>query len=74
MSQFRPKGSGGLQPHLQYSPYVRPVMVGGVKSVIVDARLRDIEPLAYHFVLGFAKDNDLQIADVCPPQESGNKE
>jgi hypothetical protein len=27
--------------------------------------LRALEPLAYHFVISFAKDNDLQMVDAC---------
>ncbi|MDB5772517.1 MAG: hypothetical protein V7606_2196 [Burkholderiales bacterium] len=65
MSCFRPEGSGGPHAHLQYSPYVRPTVLGGVKSVVVNAALRQIEPLAYHFVVNFAKDNDLLIVDAC---------
>jgi hypothetical protein len=65
MSRFRPEGSGGRNAHLQYSPYVRPTILDGVKSVVVDEELRNIEPLAYHFVLDFAKDNNLQIVDAC---------
>lgn len=72
MSCFRPEGSGGPNSHLQYSPYVRPTMFNGVRSVVVDEALREIEPLAYHFVIDFAKDNDLQVVAVCllpePPQ------
>lgn len=63
MSCFRPEGSGGPHAHLQFSPYVRPTVHDGVKSVIVNEALRDIEPLAYHFVLNFAKDNDLRIVN-----------
>jgi hypothetical protein len=37
----------------------------GVKSVLVNEQLRDIEPLAYHFVLDFARDNDLQVVAAC---------
>jgi hypothetical protein len=65
MSCFRPEGSGGPNAHLQYSPYVRPTVLGGVKSVVVNEDLRELEPLAYHFVVNFAKDNDLQIVDAC---------
>jgi hypothetical protein len=65
MSCFRPEGSGGPNAHLQYSPYVRPTMLGGVKSVVVNEALRQIEPLAYHFVMDFAKDNDLQVVAAC---------
>jgi len=65
MSCFRPPGYGGLNAHLKYSPYVRPVLLNGVKSVVVKEDLRQIEPLAYHFVLDFAHDNDLQIVEAC---------
>jgi hypothetical protein len=65
MSCFRPEGSGGPNAHLQYSPYVRPTLLGGVKSVVVNEALRDIEPMAFHFVLNFAKDNNLQVVDAC---------
>ncbi len=65
MSCFRPAGEGNLNAHLKYSPYVRPVLLNGVKSVVVKEELRQIEPLAYHFVLDFARDNDLQIVEAC---------
>jgi hypothetical protein len=65
MSHFRPEGSGGRDAHLKYSPYVRPVLLNGVKSVVVNEELRRIEPLAYHFVLNFATDNDLQLVAAC---------
>jgi hypothetical protein len=50
---------------LQYSPYVRPTVLAGVKSVVVNEELRELQPLAYHFVVNCAKDNDLQIVDAC---------
>ncbi|MCE3605638.1 DUF3579 domain-containing protein [Massilia sp. P8910] len=65
MSCFRPEGSGGRNAHLQFSPYVRPTMLDGVKAVVVNNDLQKLEPLAYHFVLNFAKDNDLQIVNAC---------
>jgi hypothetical protein len=65
MSCFRPEGSGGRNAHLQFSPYVHPTMVNGVKAVVVDKALQKAEPLAYHFVINFAKDNDLQLVDAC---------
>lgn len=73
LSCFRPEGSGGRHAHLQYSPYVRPIIFNGVKSVVVNASLRDIEPLAYHFVVDFAKDNDLQVIDACLISEPEDK-
>jgi hypothetical protein len=75
MACFRPEGSGGPNAHLQYSPYVRPTVLNGVKSVVVDEAIREIEPLAYHFVMDFAKDNDLQVVQACllpdPPAKAG---
>ena len=65
MSCFRPEGSGGRHSHLQFSPYVRPTVLNGVKAVVVDKALLNIEPLAYHFVVDFAKDNKLQVVEAC---------
>ena len=65
MACFRPQGNAGPNAHLQYSPYVRPVLLAGVKSVVVSEALREIEPKAWHFVMDFARDNDLQIVDAC---------
>ena len=71
MSCFRPAGSGGLNAHLKYSPYVRPTFLNGTKAVMVHEDLRGIEPLAYQFVLDFAKDNNLQVVDACLLPEAG---
>lgn len=65
MAQFRPPGDLG-DPRLCYSPYVRPVMLqGGLKCVVLDKRLRDIEIKAFDFVLNFAKDNQLTVVEAC---------
>lgn len=73
MSSFSAEGTGGRNAHLKYSPYVRPTMLNGVKSVVVDEALRLVEPLAFHFVMDFARDNDLQVVAAClipePPVE-----
>jgi hypothetical protein len=33
--------------------------IGGVKAVVVDAKLAELEPRFYQFLLNFARDNDL---------------
>ena len=53
---------GGDQ-RLQYSPFVHPVSANGVRCVVVDIRLEELEPMAYRFLLSFAKDNELQVRD-----------
>ena len=64
MSQFRP---GGPQPgsHLSYSPWCVPNVINGVKCVVVHRDLREAEPMAWDFVLNFARDNNLQVAEAC---------
>ena len=50
----------GHDQRMQYSPYVYPVTRQGIRSVVVDRRLEEIEPMAYRFLVGFAKDNELR--------------
>ena len=71
MSQFRP---GGAQPgsHLSYSPWCVPTTLAGIKCVIVNRELRDEEPMAWDFVMNFARDNNLEVAEAMPV--SGNPE
>jgi hypothetical protein len=46
-------------------------MSGGIRSVFVDERLREIEPKALDFVLNFAHDNNLQLVEACILPEAG---
>ena len=64
MSSFRPEGSGGgLAAYIGYSPYCEPRSIDGVRSVIVDEALRGIEPMAWDFVMNFARDNNLVVVE-----------
>ena len=55
----------GSDNRMMYSPYVRPgCTLTGQKTVLVNARLYDIEPLAYKFLINFAKDNQLQMEPI----------
>src|SRR4051812_7782491 len=53
----------GGDHRMQYSPYVPPVTANGVRCVVVDLRLEELEPMAYRFLLSFAKDNELKVRD-----------
>ena len=53
----------GGDHRMQYSPYVHPVTASGVRCVVVDVRLEEIEPMAYRFLLSFASDNELKTRD-----------
>lgn len=70
MSCFRPDGvHGGIGSFIGYSPLCVPRLINGVKCVIVSEALRDVEPMAWDFVMNFARDNQLQTTEVCfvPP-------
>jgi len=51
----------GEDSRLSYSPYLKPIMTGGIRCVVVDLRLEGIDPDAFRFLLGFARDNELKL-------------
>jgi Protein of unknown function (DUF3579) len=66
LSCFRPGGvQRSIGAHIGYSPYCVPRVINGVKCVIVNEALREIEPMAWDFAMNFARDNDLQVAEAC---------
>jgi hypothetical protein len=55
--------SFGSERRMTYSPHVTPgCWISGEKCVFVSAALYDVEPLAYHFLVHFARDNELQVS------------
>lgn len=66
MSCFRPEGSrSGISAFIGYSPYCVPRQINGVKCVIVNEMLRELEPMAWEFVMNFARDNLLEVTEAC---------
>lgn len=64
MSCFRPQGAGGGPgAYIGYSPYCEPRTIGGVRGVLVDPEVRELEPMAWDFVTNFARDNDLVVTE-----------
>ena len=53
----------GGDHRMQYSPFVHPITVNGVRCVVVDRRLEQIEPMAYRFLANFATDNELRVRE-----------
>ena len=66
LAPYRPVGFA--RSHISYSPYVTPTTLDRVKAVIVDERLRELEPLAWKFVQDFATDNGLKTSFGPHPQ------
>jgi len=80
MSCFRPEGAGAdIGAFIGYSPYCVPRVISGVSGVLVSEKLRQIEPMAWDFVMSFARDNQLQHGDVCllpekaPPEDPARR-
>lgn len=44
-----------------YSPYVRPGKHNGIPCLFVDKQLKERDPSAYRFLVGFAAENDLVV-------------
>ncbi len=65
LSAYRPEPGAGIGGHIGYSPYCIPKVIGDVKCVVVNERLREIEPMAWDFVMNFAKDNRLAVVEAC---------
>lgn len=65
----------GAERRMEYSPLVHPVTSAGVRCVVVNKELEEIEPMAFKFLLSFAKDNELQVRpgriDKRPEEEEG---
>jgi Protein of unknown function (DUF3579) len=71
MSSFRPGDSiGGIGAYIGYSPYCVPQVVDGVRCVLVSEALKGIEPMAWDFVMNFARDNRLAVSEVFIPPEA----
>lgn len=67
MSSFRPEGMrGGIGAYIGYSPLCVPRLINGIKCVIVNEELKEIEPMAWDFVMNFARDNQLRATESAP--------
>ena len=51
----------GEDRHLSYSPYLKPIIAAGLRCVVVDVKLEALDPMAFRFLLDFAKDNELKL-------------
>jgi hypothetical protein len=53
----------GGDHRMRYSPFVHPITVNGVRGVVVDRRLGEIEPMAYRSLVNFTTDNELRVRE-----------
>lgn len=52
----------GANNAVAYSPWVKPgYTANGFKCLHVAARLHELEPRAYDYLLGFARENELEV-------------
>jgi hypothetical protein len=62
----------GADQQIRYSHHVRPIMMDGVRCVVLASQLAHLEPRAYRFMLDFARDNELNVVDPANPHEEGD--
>ena len=51
----------GEDSRLSYSPYLQPIMAAGTRCVVVSLELEQLDPQAFGFLMGFARDNELKM-------------
>lgn len=67
LAVYRPGYSAGRSmPPAGFSPYAQPVVIDGVKCVVVDEHIKALEPMAWEFVCSFARDNGLPMKEQAP--------
>jgi hypothetical protein len=57
--------------HLSYSPYLKPVVAGGLSCVVINRKLETLDPGAFQFLMDFARDNELLTRSGRNPEASG---
>jgi hypothetical protein len=60
------------EQRMSYSPFVRAALADGVRCVAVDVRLVQLNPAAFEFLLGFARDNELRVRHPEEKDSQGN--
>lgn len=63
----------GHDNRLNYCPCVQPVTRAGVRCVVINRSLEHEDSRVYQFLMGFARDNDLQVTGGRQrPRETGD--
>ncbi|NWG87431.1 MAG: DUF3579 domain-containing protein [Hydrogenophilaceae bacterium] len=53
----------GPDNRTQYSAHIFPITREGMYCVVVNRKLEDADPMAFRFLMDFARDNDLQVVE-----------
>jgi hypothetical protein len=54
----------GADRKLRYSPYLKPRVIDGVRCLVVDLKLKDVNPEGYAQLRQFAEENQLGIKNA----------
>ncbi len=56
--------SFGPDRKLRYSPYLKPRLVNGMRCLVVNTKLKEINPEGYAQLMHFAEENQLSVRDT----------
>jgi len=51
----------GMDHRIRYSHYLQPQIIDGSKCLVLDPKLKDVNPNAFSFLMDFARGNKLKI-------------
>ncbi len=54
----------GQDKKLRYSPYLKPQVINGIRCLVVDLKLKDVNPDGYAQLKHFADENQLSIKSM----------
>ncbi len=60
----------GPDNRTRYSPHVYPISRDGLACVVVNKAMQASDPMAFKFLLDFARDNDLKVVEGSNPSRS----
>ncbi|MBN4079103.1 DUF3579 domain-containing protein [Beggiatoa alba] len=53
----------GRDQRIQYSPMLQPLIIDGIKCIVLDPKMEDHFPEMYTYIMGWASNNDLVVTE-----------
>lgn len=62
----------GRDQRIQYSPMLQPLIIDGIKCIVLDPKLQDHFPEMYTYIMGWADNNDLVVTEEDTADRASN--